>query len=269
MDRSPLTAPRVALARSHPPPSALGLEGRILRSIAAPTTTSSCRSGRPRSSLARVRVGGEDVVPRILGANNRPPSPTAANHRVVRVSSGSTGAENRSPPRSSSNMTAYGTLDGSRSPSTGSWKLVPSSLTPRKNHRSSANSAAVSTFLAASMNVSAGGTGFIEMKPATFSGCVLRKYHEHDVGAHRLSHEQVRRAGVRRSRERVEVGDEPAHRPRRLGRRSACPDPGPVERAHERPAGELVLDAQELPLAAAHSAVEQDRGRALLLRASE
>ena len=55
--------------------------------------------------------------------------------------------------------------------SIGSRKLVSSSLAPRYNDRSSANSATVSTFLAAATYVSAGGTGFIETNPATFSGC--------------------------------------------------------------------------------------------------
>ena len=62
-------------------------------------------------------------------------------------------------------------LDGSGWLSIGSWKLVPSSFKPRYNDRSSANSAFVSTRLAAPMKRSAGGTGFIETNPATFSGC--------------------------------------------------------------------------------------------------
>ena len=46
-----------------------------------------------------------------------------------------------------------------------------SSFSPRLNDSSSANSALVSTFLAAATNVSEGGTGFIATNPATFSGC--------------------------------------------------------------------------------------------------
>ena len=91
-------------------------------------------------------VDREYVVARALGADEPTAVPNSRQRSRVRISDGRIRPQKSvSPPQSSSNMTTYGKLDGSESLSIGSWKLVPSSLPPRVNDRSYANSAWVST----------------------------------------------------------------------------------------------------------------------------
>src|SRR5215204_6535809 len=130
-------------------------------------------------------------------------------------------------------------LDGSGSLSTGSLKLMASSFSPRLKVSSSWNSDLVSTFLAALMNVSAGGTGFIETKPATLSGWAwaymntmfppadwpTRKYGARTSAAAANASRSATRSLTGRG---VLVG------------RVAAADPGAVERAHDCPPGELL-----------------------------